>query len=167
MIEIPITESMKKRAWHKARSMGKLKNSILQGEGNIAGFLGEEVVNDLIDGIISNTYDYDIVYETKSQNIKYDVKTKRCTSPPKPYYECSVAAYNTKQDCDRYAFVRIEWVKGQWVLSWVLGWLESKEYYSKAKKLCKGDVDPSNGYKVKADCNNVAISDLREFRRRK
>ena len=86
MIEIQITESMKKRAWHKARSMGKLKNSILQGEGNIAGFLGEEVVNDLIDGTISNTYDYDIVYKTKSQNIKYDVKTKRCTSPPKPYW---------------------------------------------------------------------------------
>ena len=84
MIEIPITESMKKRAWHKARSMGKLKNSILQGEGNIAGFLGEEVVNNLIDGTISNTYDYDIVYKTSSQNIKYDVKTKRCTSPPKP-----------------------------------------------------------------------------------
>ena len=167
MIDIQITESMKKRAWHKARSMGKLKNSILQGEGNIAGFLGEEVVNDLIDGTISNTYDYDIVYKTSSQNIKYDVKTKRCTSPPKSYYECSVAAYNTKQDCDRYAFVRIEWVKGKWGRAWVLGWLESKEYYSKAKKLCKGDVDPSNGYKVKADCYNVAISDLREFRRRK
>ena len=140
MIEIPITESMKKRAWHKARSMGKLKNSILQGEGNIAGYLGEEDVNDLIDGIISNTYDYDIVYKTSSQNIKYDVKTKRCTSPPKSYYECSVAAYNTKQDCDRYAFVRIEWVKGKWGRAWVLGWLESKEYYSKAKKLCNGDV---------------------------
>ena len=103
MIEIPITESMKKRAWHKARSMGKLKNSILQGEGNIAGFLGEEVVNDLIDGTISNTYDYDIVYKTKSQNIKYDVKTKRCTSPPKPYYECSVAAYNKPQ----YSFLEV------------------------------------------------------------
>ena len=95
------------------------------------------------------------------------IRDRRCTSPPKPYYECSVAAYNTKQGCDRYAFVRIEWVKGKWGRAWVLGWLESKEYYSKAKKLCKGDVDPSNGYKVKADCYNVAISDLREFRRRK
>ena len=157
MIEIPITESMKKRAWHKARSMGKLKNSILQGEGNIAGFLGEEVVNNLIDGTISNTYDYDIVYKTSSQNIKYDVKTKRCTSPPKSYYECSVAAYNTKQSCDRYAFVRIEWVSGKWGRAWVLGWLDNKEYYNKSKKLYKGDIDPSNGYKVKADCYNVAI----------
>jgi len=49
MIEVKITELMKKRAWHKARSMGKLKNSILQGGGNIAGFLGEEVVNYLIE----------------------------------------------------------------------------------------------------------------------
>ena len=74
MIEVKITELMKKRAWHKARSMGKLKNSILQGGGNIAGFLGEEVVNYLIRGEISNTYNYDIVYKTKSQNIKYDLK---------------------------------------------------------------------------------------------
>ena len=80
---------------------------------------------------------------------------------------CIRDSYNTKQDCDRYAFVRIEWVKGKWGRAWVLGWLERKEYDSKAKKLCKGDVDPSNGYKVKADCYNVAISDLREFRRRK
>ena len=43
MIEIKITERMKQRAWRKARSMGKLKNSITAGDGNIAGFLGEEV----------------------------------------------------------------------------------------------------------------------------
>ena len=74
-------------------------------------------------------YNYDIVYK----NIKYDVKTKRCTSPPKSHYECSVAAYNTKQKCDRYAFVRIEWVNGKWGRAWVLGWLEHDEYFEKAE----------------------------------
>ena len=81
MIEIPITESMKKRAWHKARSMGKLKNSILQGEGNIAGFLGEEGVNDLIDGIISNTYDYDIVIKLKVKILSMMLKQKDAPLP--------------------------------------------------------------------------------------
>ena len=117
MIEVKITPQMKKRAWAKARQMGRLRNSITHGKGNIAGFLGEEVANALIKGKISNTYDYDILYK----NIKYDVKTKRCTSPPKPFYECSVAAYNTKQKCDRYVFVRIEWVRGQWGRAWGVG----------------------------------------------
>ena len=163
MIEIEITPQMKQRAWAKARKMGKLKNSITQGEGNIAGFLGEEVANALIKGEVSNTYDYDIIYKT----IKYDVKTKRCTSPPKNYYECSVAAYNTKQKCDRYAFVRIEWVNGKWGRAWVLGWLWHDEYFKKANKLKQGKVDSSNKFTVKADCYNVSISDLRQFRRRK
>ena len=167
MIEVKITQKMKKRAWAKAREMGVIKNSILNGEGNIAGFLGEEVANSLIKGEISNTYDYDIVHQTKSQDIKYDVKTKRCTSAPKPYYECSIAAYNTKQACDRYIFVRVEWVHGKWGRAWVLGWLDSDEYFDKATRLNKGEIDRSNGYVVKADCYNVRISDLRNFRRRK
>ena len=163
MIEIKITPQMKKRAWAKARQMGKLRNSITRGKGNIAGFLGEEVANALIKGTISNTYDYDILYK----NIKYDVKTKRCTSPPKPFYECSVAAYNTKQKCDRYIFVRIEWVNGKWGRAWVLGWLDHKEYFNNAENLNRGDIDRSNGYMVKADCYNVPINKLRNFRRRK
>ena len=163
MIEIKITPQMKKRAWAKARQMGKLRNSITRGQGNIAGFLGEEIANALIKGEVSNTYNYDIVYK----NIKYDVKTKRCTSPPKSHYECSVAAYNTKQKCDRYAFVRIEWVKGKWGRAWVLGWLDHDEYFEKAEKLNRGEIDRSNGFMVKADCYNVPISELRNFRRRK
>ena len=71
MIEIKITEQMKQRAWRKARQMGKLKQSITKGDGNIAGFLGEEVANAIVKGEISNTYDYDITKD----GIKYDVKT--------------------------------------------------------------------------------------------
>jgi len=167
MIEIKITEQMKQRAWRKARSMGKLKNSITSGEGNIAGFLGEEVANEIINGIVSNTYDYDILYETASSKIKYDVKTKRCTSEPKPFYECSVAAYNTKQECDRYAFVRVEYKNGKWGRAWLLGWLAKEDYFRNAHELRKGQVDPSNGFRVKANCYNVAISDLKKFRKKK
>ena len=167
MIEIEITDKMKKRAWRKAREMGRIHNSITRGEGNIAGFLGEEVANAVIRGDISNTYNYDIVYKTKSKTLKYDVKTKRCTSEPKPYYECSVANYNTRQDCDRYAFVRVEWKNGKWGRAWVLGWLNREEYFQKSKKLTKGEVDRSNGFIVRADCHNVAISDLKKFRKKK
>ena len=164
MIEIEITKDMKKKAWRKAREMGVIHNSIMKGGGNIAGFIGEEIANSLIEGTVNNTYDYDI---TSKSGIKYDVKTKRCTSAPKDHYECSIAAYNTKQKCDRYAFVRIEWVNGKWGRAWVLGWLDHKEYFNKAEKLNRGDIDRSNGYMVKADCYNVPINKLRNFRRRK
>jgi len=156
MIEVEITEQMKKRAWRKAREMGVINNSIMKGDGNIAGFLGEEVANYFLCGIINNTYDYDIV----TDDATWDVKTKRCTSPPKPYYDCSVANYNTNQKCDNYIFVRIENKNGRWGRAWVLGWLPHEEYYKKARKLTKGEIDPSNGFVVRADCHNVAIKDL-------
>ena len=160
MIEVKITEDMKKRAWAKSREMGVIKNSIMKGDGNIAGFLGEEVANVVIVGIINNTYDYDLVSE---DGIKYDVKTKRCTSPPKPYYDCSVANFNTKQKCDRYVFVRIENKNKRWGRAWVLGWLTHDDYFKKARKLTKGQKDPSKGFIVRADCHNVAISELNKF----
>tara|TARA_R110000824_G_scaffold199900_3_gene383954 strand:- start:27724 stop:28221 length:498 start_codon:yes stop_codon:yes gene_type:complete len=164
MIEVKITEQMKKRAWKKAREMGTIHNSIMRGGGNIAGFLGEEIANAIIDGITNNTYDYDI---TSKSGIKYDVKTKRCTSEPKPFYECSVANFNTKQKCDRYAFVRVEYKNKRWGRAWVLGWLTHDDYFKKAHRLTKGEIDPSNGFMVRADCYNVAIQDLKRFRRKK
>jgi hypothetical protein len=160
MIEVEITEGMKKKAWAKSREMGVIKNSIMTGDGNIAGFLGEEVANIIIKGEVNNTYDYDII--TKS-GIKYDVKTKRCTSPPKPFYDCSVANFNTKQKCDRYAFVRVENKNNRWGRAWVLGWLEHDDYYKKARKLTKGQIDPSNNFVVRSDCYNVSISELHDF----
>ena len=40
MIEVKITKTMLTRAKKKAKEMGVIKNSILSGEGNLAGFLG-------------------------------------------------------------------------------------------------------------------------------
>jgi len=160
MIEIKITEQMKKRAWAKARSMGELKNSITSGDGNIAGFLGEEVANEIIKGSIDNTYDYDIVGLDK---ITYDVKTKRCTSTPKPTYDCSIAEYNIKQKCDRYIFVRIENINGKWGRAWILGWMDKNEYFTKAKHLKRGQIDKSNGFTVKANCYNMKIDQLNKL----
>lgn len=156
MIEIEITQKMKERAWRKARQMGEINNSITKGDGNIAGFLGEEIANEIIKGDINNTYDYDI---TKN-GVTYDVKTKRCTSKPKSHYECSVAAFNTKQKCDYYVFVRIENLKGKWTRAWVLGLYGKEKYFKDAKFLRKGQTDGDNYFKVKADCYNMEISNL-------
>lgn len=167
MIEVEITEEMKRRAWRKAREMGELNNSITKGDGNIAGFLGEEVANYVLGGAISNTYEYDIItQEDLGDRVYYetwDVKTKRCTSPPKGHYDCSVAAFNTKQDCDNYVFVRVENKNGRWGRAWVLGWYGKKQYFKDARFLKKGQIDPDNNFKVKADCYNIQIKELKEL----
>ena len=97
MIELEISGDQFIRARKKAIDMGTIANSITNGGGNLAGFIGEIVVKDYIDAEENNTYDYDIIDKVGN---KIDVKTKRCNSEPKPHYDCSIAAHGTKQDCD-------------------------------------------------------------------
>ena len=66
---------------------------------------------------------------------KIDVKTKRCTSKPKSYYDCSIAKTSLHQKCDKYVFVRIEWHKerpDEWKNAWILGELSKKDYFKKS-----------------------------------
>jgi|TARA_R110000744_G_scaffold110231_7_gene207982 hypothetical protein len=160
MIDVKITEQMKQRAWSKSREMGTLKNSITSGGGNIAGFLGEQVANEVLKGEVTNTYNYDIVGKG---GVRYDVKTKRCTSQPKDYYECSIAALQIKQDCDHYVFVRIENINGKWGRAWVLGSYDKESYFKDAKFLKEGQIDGDNNFRVRADCYNIAIKDLKRI----
>lgn len=148
--------------WHideakrEASRIGKLKNSITNGDGNLAGIIGEIIAASEVGGDIVNTYDYDVV----ADGIRYDVKTKRCTSPPKEYYEVSVADYNTSQMCDRYLFTRVGFRDGVFGHCFILGWMSPPEYYDRARFLRKGDLDGDNGFIVKADCWNLPISEL-------
>lgn len=142
--------------------MGKLNNSITKGDGNIAGFLGEFIAAQNIGAEVNNTYEYDLLVGERI----IDVKTKRCTSKPRDFYECSIAAYNTKQKCDVYVFTRLLWHKATpkvWERGWLLGWIPKEEYFRKATHLLKGHVDKSNGFTVKADCFNLKISCLNDM----
>lgn len=155
MIEVSITQNMISNAKAKAIEMGTLRNSITDGEGNLAGFIGEEIALSVIGGKITNTYDYDLVSKT---GFKVDVKTKRTTVAPLPHYECSVAELNTKQDCDYYAFVRVNVDRN---VGWFLGVYKKDNYYRDATYLIKGQIDPSNNFKVKSNCYNLPISKLK------
>ena len=157
MQEIIITLEMLDKARTKATEMGKLYNSITSGAGNLAGFAGEQIALSVLGGIWTNSYDYDI---TLDNGLMVDVKTKRTSVMPLPDYDCSVAAYNTKQKCDVYAFVR---VLNDYSRGWYLGILTKQEYFQKAVALKKGDIDSSNGFKVKANCFNVKINQLKDI----
>lgn len=156
MIEVRITKKMLSTARAKAKEMGPLKNSIRRGQGNLVGFLGEFLVAKIIGATIENTYNYDLI----KGDIKIEVKSKQCSSPPLLTYEVSVAAYNTRQAVGGYyIFVRIldDYSKG-----WILG-KKRKDLYFKQARFCKeGEIDEysSLNWKFKADCYNLQIKDL-------
>jgi len=154
--QVELTSKLINKAKAKAKELGKLRNSITNGKGNLVGFIGEEVALSCLGGELANTYDYDLVLK---DGTKVDVKTKSTTVAPLPYYDCSVAAYNTKQKCDAYAFVR---VKKDLTKAWYLGILPKNTYFETAERFNKGDIDPANGFVIKADCYNVKISELQD-----
>lgn len=159
MIEVEITTNMLEKAKKRATELGVLKNSITKGEGNLAGFVGEYAALEVIGGEIADTRDYDIL---RPNGRKADIKTKRCSSIPLPHFECSIANFNTQQNCDDYVFVR---VMNDFSKAWVLGELPKEEYFQKAKFYQQGQFDPRNRWRCKADCYNVAISELNECQR--
>ena len=162
MKHIKITQEDVDLAKKLSTEMGQLNNSITKGRGNITGFLGEIITANYLETELSNTYDYDMIFD----NLKIDVKSKRVTSPPKDYYECSVAALNTKQECDIYVFTRIlpkKWSDNNYSEGWLLGYMDKKSYFKKATLLKKGEVDTSNNWKVSTDCYNMRISKLNKM----
>ena len=44
---------------------------------------------------------------------------------------------------------------------WLLGYLSKEDYFKSATALNKGDIDPSNNWKVRTDCFNLQISKLK------
>ena len=159
MITVPVTPEMLALATARAASLGQLRNSIESGGGNLAGYLGELLIESQFDTVRVDDYDHDLVVAGR----RVDVKTKRqaSTQPPPLYYEASVACFNLRQDCDEYWFCR---VSNCYTVGWVCGWLTKAEFRERAVHHVAGSVDPSNNFTFKADCYNVRYSDLNEVR---
>jgi len=161
MIEVDITKEMISRALELSKALGNLKHSIRGGEGNLAGFLGEEcVLKAFPKASRDNDYQHDLVLENK----RLEVKTKDRTVIPRTYYECSVPSYNTHQDADYYVFVSLLRKGDEYVKGYIVGYMRKSEYYQKARHLKRGDLDTSNNFVVKADCWNLPISELRTWK---
>lgn len=156
MIELPILTGDITEAKRLSEKLGSLRGSITHGEGNVIGMLGELLVARHIQAELNPTYDYDLLKD----GWRIDVKTKRCTSPPRPEYECSIADFNTRQKCDYYVFSRILNDASQ---AWLLGAIKKEEYFRKATFRKEGELDPNSrlGWTFKADCYNLPISELR------
>lgn len=155
MISVDVTEDMMKQAAKKAAQMQFLAGSITNGTSNVLGSLGEVIVQNHLNASPSNTFDYDLMHEGR----RIDVKTKRCDSAPLSYYDCSVAAHGSDQNCDEYIFVR---VLHNMKRAWILGSISKSEFYESATRHKRGEVDPRNNYTFRADCYNIPISKLKD-----
>ena len=157
MVKFKIKKEWVEEAEKKAKELGVLKHSIMKGQRNVIGFIGEIVVANFLKAKIENTYDYDLI----KNGVKVDVKSKRCSSEPKPYYECSVAAYNTKQKCDFYVFTRI---LESLDTAWICGIIKKSDFFKKANFYKKGYTDTSNMLTFREDTYNLKIDDLIDFK---
>jgi hypothetical protein len=161
VIEIEITPEMIARAQTKSQAMGSLNNSIRNGRGNLCGFLGEICVETLLGAQENNTYQFDLVWN----GVELEVKTKDRTVKPCAEFDASVANYNARQTADCYVFVSLLRNKssGQYTHGYVMGLMPKTEYIQRARFMRKGDIDPSNGWEVSADCYNLPYGDLYHF----
>ena len=155
MLEVKVTEAMLTSAKNKAAEQGKLKRSFMEGEGNVVGYLGEEIFAKAYPNVErKNGYHSDFIFNGE----KIDIKSKKCKSKPKVWYECSIVAYSLKtQKNDRYVFIR---VRKDLSMGWILGTISKEDFIARSHFMRKGRLDISNNYKVKEDCYNLKISDL-------
>lgn len=155
MIEVKITKEMYDKAKERADNEPLYKNSITKNEGRLAGFLGEEIFLSLYGGDIEDTYDFDIL---TNNGVKVDVKTKRTTAVPQPHYEASVRTKQKWQECDYYAFVRVD--KTDYKRGWFLGVYPKAAFFEDAVYQQEGHFNPSNNFRSSAACYSIEHSKL-------
>lgn len=154
MREVRIHDDELNIAKYRDELMGVLPSSRECGNGNVAGFIGEILVQKYIGGVIVDTYDYDILLgETR-----IDVKTKSVSSVPQPHYLCSVMEYQLKNDTDAYFFVRVNLSTKK---AWLLGSISKARLLRDGISQKRGDMD--GNWEVKEDCISVRIDQLEQL----
>lgn len=150
-----IPEKVLIKAVKRSKKLGRLHNSITGGGGNLAGYIGQILVAETLGAKDVDKRNYDLILN----GVKYEVKTKRCTSKPKPEYECSVSKFNDTQQCDFFVFVR---VKADLSKAWILGRKARADFFKEARECKAGEVDEKSdrGWVFKANCWNLEISAL-------
>jgi hypothetical protein len=146
----------------KAQGRKHLRNSITAGKGTLGSFVCEVGLRDF----------YALEFSPAEEKHHYDVwnpfrfgkvenKTKIRTVAPKPEYFGSVAASNTKQQCDFYCFTSI---LKDFSKMWIGGFMPKEEFYQRAKLYHAGELDPTSdrGWRFKADCWNVPYGEMWE-----
>ena len=158
MIAIDITPSMIEQAQLNADGVGVLNNSILQGKGNLAGKIGEEIAVRSFGAEIVDSYSYDVMMNGQ----RVEIKTKRRKAAPHPDYEVSIARTSVHQalDADAYLFISLTMDGDIPVKGWICGEMPVSEYFDRARLIRKGEKDYRNNFICQTDMYNMPISQL-------
>lgn len=156
--EYEITQDQIDRAQLRVDELPRLNNSITQMQATLHGFTAEEVLADVANLVVVGDYGFDLKHPENGTT--FELKTKRTKVAPRNYYEVSVADFNTRQQADYYAFMRVH---NDLTRAWFCGVMPREEYHERSRFLKKGDVDGDNGFVVKADCWNMRIDQLYGF----
>lgn len=144
------------RALEEAKALkNKLTNSLLSGEGVVAGVLGELATCYALGGAgrHHNTYDWDIALRGSTA----DVKTKVRDHMPKTHYAASIPAITRRQSCDYYVFTS---AKRDLSEVYVLGYIPTDLFFKEAAVLEKGESDGNTSFVARCKTHNLAYSKL-------
>jgi len=153
-LQIKIRSKNLQRAQNRSKNFTGSKSTFSKGS-HIYGFLSEEIFLDNFGGELIDNRDFDIWVEGLGA---IDLKTKVCTSAPKPEYSCSVASYQMKNKCDYYAFFRTMKDKSY---TWFLGIISKDRFLKEAEFIKKGTRD--GGFVHRVDTYSIPISKLESF----
>lgn len=95
----------------------------------------------------------DFIHEGKRVDVKCKDRSVFC----KDFYEVSVEARQIEYEADEYYFYSYN---NRAKVMEYLGKISKEDYIKKAVLYQKGDIDPSNGWRVSVDCYNLKISEL-------
>lgn len=156
MIHLEVTQDVLNKAQQMSLEMGALNKSITDGDGNVAGLIGEILVASILtDCLHESTFDYDIIAST---GVKIDVKTLRCSSKPKPHYDVMLPAQNTRQKTDLYVFCRVHQSLEE---AWILGGMGKADFLTHAYFRDRGDYTSNfTGFKCTVPCFTMQIKHL-------
>jgi len=147
----------------EARRVGKLEQSIINGDGTTAGKLGEIALARYLGADLMDSRDFDLKY---MKDIRIEVKTKRRTTDPHENFAVTVDARNVRQKCDYYAFISITFKERKRdkyfspMRIWFLGYIRKHDFFKKATLVNKGTYQPENNFTVREDHYALPISQL-------
>ena len=143
-------------AFRRSQEQGVLHNSLTRGNGRMVGFLGEIAFEACMGG--KYVGDQSFAHDFEFGDVTVDVKSKVCTSAPRPHYAVSVFMSQDKPlKADIYFFVRVmKNFSKVWLVGWApVGTVQQDKYYRK-----KGDVD-EHGFKFIGDGYHLPINKTR------
>jgi hypothetical protein len=164
--EIDIEPWMLDEALERSQEMGVLRNSLVSGSGNRAGFVGELLVFDHLadrSSIVDTLAVVDeFTHDIELNGMLIEVKTKRRRQAPQPHWMVSMNMSSWErqaQFCDILAFAQ---VTPDLTRGWVLGYTAPEIMEKRGRVILAGEPEGDNGFVARADMISMEIGELWE-----